>query len=331
MLLIHLMKKTILIFFHTLLLLSLGQVHAQIKDSLTVLKFEQKSMYSRFYQKDSIISTRMDPNTTFPWQSQTFKKNAEILDSLNTRITTGKFGDGFYTSARFPKGTSEEDADHYTFKLVSYKLTNEQNKNVILRTNKMYSLINSSYHYLDPPKRYIFWIRFIAETPAQTFKGSVEYDIIAPVDFDSTIITKADTGKTITINNKPYSVLAFTKNYVALKPIEPLTSAAPYQKIDFKFIGTDHANNKFLAKMTLLRNNLVLPEELFFYYTKDSTLSKEEISNFVEEYHNARVKNPAANENLILIIKDIGYMDKMICYWPTSTITKRIKQNIDVK
>jgi hypothetical protein len=335
------MKKIIYVFIHTFLFLAITKAHAQIdfKDSTALLKFNQKSMYSRFYQKDSIISTSLDPNLDFPWQSQTFKKNAEVLDSLNTRIKVEKFQDGFYTSARFPKGTSEEDAEHYTYKIISYKLSNEKNEKVTLRVNKMYSLINNSYHYLDPPTRYIFWLRFIAEKPSQTFKGYVEYDIIAPAKFDSTIILKSDTGKTLLINNKQYIVLAFTKNYVALKPIVPLKSAAPYQEIGFKFIGTDSANNKFLPKFTqekgystaILRNNLVLPEELFFYYTKDSTLSKEEISNFVEEYHKARAKNPAANENPILIIKDMGYIDKMICYWPTSTMQKRIKKIIDLK
>jgi hypothetical protein len=333
--------KKIILFFHFFLLFNATHIHAQVdlKDSLSRLKFEHKSMYKRFYQRDSVISTTLDPDLSFPWQSQTFKNNAEILDSLSSRTTIKPFEDGFYISSRFPKGTSEEDANHYKFKIISYKILDEKNKQVILKTDKMYSLINNSYSYLDPPKRYIFWIRFIAANPSQTYKGYVEYDITAPVNFTTTSIAKADTGKTITINNKNYTVLAFTKNYVALKPVVHFKSAAPYQDIGFDFIGTDGANNKFLPKFTqekgyrsaILRNKMVLPEELFTYFTTHENLSEEEISNFVEEYHNQRLKNPKAQENSILIIKDMGYIEKIICYWPASTTTKRIKKTIDVK
>ncbi len=329
------MKKILLIIFHTFILFYAFNSQAQkfSEGDINFLKQMRKSLYQKFYTPDSLISKTIDPATTFPWQSTTFKNSASIIDTLKATTTSERSSDYFSLWAYFPVGTPEEDCKLFTAKLISYSLFNEKNEKVELSTQGTYSGIGQ-YYRNGKFTRSTFQFKCTPIVPAKTYKGFVEYEIIAPAAFNSITITKADTGKTIVINELKLTVLDFKNNYVALKG-----DTATLKELNFDYMGTDNTNKKYQRKYTqekgyktaLGKSSFIISEEMYYYYISHPKLSDKQLDDYLTDYFKRHADSPVASEAQILIIQDIGYIKKMFCYWPTSFITKRFKEPIDLK
>ncbi|ABG57541.1 hypothetical protein [Cytophaga hutchinsonii] len=328
------MKKTALLLLNIFLVFSYTTTQAQdfSKSDITFLKYLRKSIYQKLYVPDSLISKTIDPETAFPWQGQTFKNSSSIIDSIHATMKSEKSSENFSLYGLFPKGIPQQDCNLFTSKLVSYNLVNEKGEQVQLRNEKFY-FYTGQYYRNNDAVRYTFNIRFTPFIPAKTYKGIVEYEIIAPKDFIVTAITKADIGKTITLNSHVYTILAFTKNYIALKCPDSL------KEIDFDFIGTDLANKKYKQKFTqekgyktaLGKRSFFISEEMYKYYISHPGLTEEELDQYMNDYFNRHEGSIITGEAQVLILQDIAYIKKMFCYWPNGYTTKRFKETIDLK
>lgn len=328
------MKKALLLFLNIYIFLTIAPVQAQTlsEKDISFLKQMRKSMYKKFYSPDSLISKTTDPSTLLTWQSKTFKNSAAILDTLERNMEMSKSSEGLSGYALFPKGIPQEDCNLFTSKLISYELLNEKEEKVELRTDRVYSGIGK-YYRNSTFVACTFDIKFPPVVPAKTYKGLIQFDITAPKDFNVVTITKADIGNKITINTKTYTVLAFTKNYIALK------SDTVIKEINFDFLGTNAANKKYQFKYTqeqgyrtaLGRASFILSEKMYTYFTTHPKLSDQQLNDYLTEYFTDHVDSLILNEAEVLVICDIAYIEKMFCYWPNTSVTKRIKEVIDVK
>ncbi|MGN6647869.1 MAG: hypothetical protein ACTHJT_15205 [Cytophaga sp.] len=328
------MKKIIPPFILPFLLLLPVLIKAQnfSKEDVDFIKWVRKSAYTKMYTNDSMISKTVDPATILPWQSPALKNTDAIIDSLHATIKSDVSSEYISLYGLFPKGIIKQDCDLFKTELISYSIVNEKNQKVQIDTGKV-SVAIGQYYKNNEPVRYTLDFKLPKHTEGKTYKGFIEYEISAPAEFNTVTITKSDIGKKYTINNHVFTVIAFTKNYVALK------ADSSIKNIDFDFSGTDAANKKYKQKFVQMegyktalgKSSFVISEEMYTYYINHPKLSDEELNTYINDYINNHERELVVGEAQILVIQDIGYMEKMFCYWPASLKKKRFKQEIDLR
>ncbi len=273
---------------------------------------------------DSLISKTTDVKTTLYWQSETFKHTELILDTLHQTMQARKLSSVFLYGY-FPKRVPEQDCNIFSGKVISYDLLDENGKKIQSNASQLSGIGESSRP--GQQTRYFLQLNLINFNQAKTYKGFAEYEISGPADFNSVVITKTDTGKNIVINKQTYTVIAFYKNYIALKCEKPL------KKIDFDFTGTNKLNEKYQQDdvSKIPRSSFLLSEATYNYYITHPDLTDKELDNYLSNYFNQLKNSSSSEETNIIILQDIGYIEKIFCYWPDQIITRRYKISIDLK